>query len=65
MKNSSKVSIIISTFCIAVINIMQLLDYLETGNMGGKLSTICFIVADVCIVVAWISYFMKRKKKRS
>jgi len=65
MKNPSKVSLIISTFCILIINVMQLLDYLETGDMGGKLSTICFIVADICIVIAWISYFIDKKKKRS
>jgi len=65
MKNPSKVSLMISTFCILIINVMQLLDYLETGDMGGKLSTICFIVADICIVVAWISYFIEKKKKRS
>ena len=65
MKNPSKVSLMIFTFCILIINVMQLLDYLETGDMGGKLSTICFIVADICIVVAWISYFIEKKKKRS
>ena len=65
MKNPSKVSLIISTFCILIINVMQLLDYLETGDMGGKLSTICFIAADVCMVIAWISYFIDRKKTRS
>ena len=65
MKNPSKVSLMISTFCILIINVMQLLDYLETGDMSGKLSTICFIVADICIVVAWISYFIEKKKKRS
>ena len=65
MKNPSKVSLIISTFCILIINVMQLLDYLETGDMGGQLSTICFIVADVCMVIAWVSYFIDRKKKQS
>ena len=65
MKNTSKVSLMISTFCILIINVMQLLDYLETGDMGGKLSTICFIVADVCMVIAWVSYFIDRKKKQS
>ena len=65
MKNTRKVSLMISTFCILIINVMQLLDYLETGDMGGKLSTICFIVADVCMVIAWISYFIEKKKKRS
>lgn len=65
MKNPSKVSLIISTFCILIINVMQVLDYLETGDMGGKLSTIYFIVADICIVIAWIPYFIDKKKKRS
>lgn len=65
MTNQRKVPLIISTFCILIINVMQLLDYLETGDMGGKLSTICFIAADFCIVVAWISYFIDKKKKRS
>ena len=65
MKNPSKISLIISTVCILIINVMQLLDYLETGDMGGKLSTICFIVADVCMVIAWVSYFIDRKKKQS
>lgn len=65
MKHSSKVSLMISTFCILIINVMQLLDYLETCDMGGKLSTVCFIAADVCIVIAWIAFFIDRKKKQS
>ena len=62
MKNPRTISLIISSICILIIDLTQLLDYLETGDFGGRLSTIFFILANICMVIAWFSYFIDKKK---
>ena len=60
-QNSLLISNLISTVCILIIDLTQFLEYLETGNLGGWLSTVCFILANICMVIAWFSFFFSKK----
>lgn len=64
MNKAAKVSLIIGTVCILLICVMQLVAYFETGEAGGIVSTICFAISIVCMVIAWISYFINNKKQQ-
>lgn len=57
---------VVATVIILVLNLTNLIDYLQTGYVGGIFSNTCFILGDLCIVIGWISYFVeKRKQKQS
>lgn len=60
-KKAAFTTMVIFTVCNVLINLANLLEYMETGTPGGTISTICFLAADVCMVIAWIDYFRKKK----
>lgn len=63
-KDVRTISLIISTVCILLINLANLLEYLDTGYIGSTLSNICFITGDICIIIAWAAYFIDKKKQQ-
>jgi hypothetical protein len=61
-KDPGTIALIFSTILVIILNISNLIDYLSTGDKGGTFSNICFLLGMVCIVLAWIQYFIARKK---
>lgn len=61
---SSFVTMVIATVIIVVLNISNLLEYLQTGYAGGTFSNICFLLGDICIVIGWISYFVEKRRQK-
>ena len=60
-RDPGKITLIIATVCIILISLANLLEYISTGDSGGLISNICFIAADICVIIGWISYFRKKK----
>ena len=56
------ITLILNTAVILFLNIANLIEYLDTGYLGGTFSNVCFLGGDVCIIIAWVTYFLKRKK---
>lgn len=61
-KHSERITLIIVTILIGIIDLLNLLDYITTGDPGGIISNLCFIAGTICLVIAWIQYFRKQKK---
>ena len=63
MKNPAKLSLTLSTVCVGIILLTHIIDYIETGDPGGIISNICFIAAGICMVIAWIAFFLDKKHR--
>ena len=61
-KDPGKIALIFSTIVIMILNISNLIDYISTGDQGSTISNICFLLGMICIVIAWIQYFIAKKK---
>lgn len=59
---SERITLIIVTICIALIDLTHLLDYITTGDPGGIVSNLCFLAGTICLVIGWIQYFRKKKE---
>ena len=59
------VTLIICTIVTLFLNLSNLLEYLDTGYVGGTFSNICFIAGDICIIIGWILYFLGNKHKKA
>ena len=64
MNQSSKITLIISTVCVALLLVSQLIKYLETGEPGGIVSTICLVVGAVFMIISWIAYAIEQKRHK-
>ena len=61
-KDPGKITLVFSTIFVIILNVSNLIDYLSTGDIGGTFSNICFLLGMVCIIIAWIQYFIAKKK---
>ena len=61
-KKHETITMIICTAVILILSIANLIEYLDTGYIGSTFSNVFFIGGDVCIIIAWVTYFLKRKK---
>lgn len=65
MKQKAGVIILIlTTICVLLLNISNLLEYINTGVEFTPFSTVCFIAGDICIVIGWILYFFEKARKK-
>ena len=58
------ISMVIATIIIVILNLSNLVEYLETGYIGRTFSNVCFILSDICIVIGWISFFVEKRKQK-
>ena len=63
-KDPGLVGLIITTVCVALINITNLLEYIDTGDKGKPVPNALFIASIICIVIGWIVYICERKKNK-
>lgn len=63
-QKSETITLVITTVCILLLNLSNFLEYLETGYIGTTFSNVCFLASDICLAVAWIVYFVKKKKSQ-
>ncbi len=60
---SARTALVISTICIACIDIAVIMEYINTGDPGGIVSSLCFFASTICMAVGWIHYFLKQKQR--
>ena len=62
-KQYGTITLIICTAVVLILNIANLIEFLDTGYTGSTFSNVCFIGGDICIIFGWITYFLEKKKK--
>lgn len=63
-QKSETITLVITTVCILLLNLSNLVEYLDIGYIGSTVSNVCFLAGDIFLAIAWIVYFVKKKKSQ-